>query len=205
MLKQVIKSIYHRLFFKSISNNSFIEIDSSSFLLRESKIRFDVTPENRKYVFIGDKCLVNAEFIFESHKGIVEIGNNVHLGQVRFISRSSIVIGNDVTMAWGITIYDHDSHSINWEHRKNDNLQCYEDYIKLQNKVANKDWDNVVSKGIVINDKVWIGFDVTILKGVNIGEGAIIGAKSVVTKDVPAWTIVAGNPAIIVKNLKENE
>ena len=50
---------------------------------------------------------------------------------------------------------------------------------------------------------MWIGFDVTILKGVTIGEGAVIGAKSVVTKDVEPWTVVAGNPAVVVKYLPE--
>lgn len=44
--------------------------------------------------------------------------------------------------------------------------------------------------------------NVIILKGVTVGEGAIVGAGSVVTKDVPAWTVVAGNPAQIVKRLK---
>lgn len=201
----IIKSIIKKILNKSIEKNSFIEIANSSFLLPESNIRFDVGTEDRKYVFIGEKCLIKAEFIFESLNGIIKIGNNVHLGQVRFISRTSIIIGNDVTMAWGITIYDHDSHSVYWSNRKNDNNQCYHDYKKFNNKVINKKWDSVVSKPIVINDKVWIGFDVTILKGVNIGEGAIIGAKSVVTKDVPAWTIVAGNPAVIVKKINENE
>ena len=45
--------------------------------------------------------------------------------------------------------------------------------------------------------------NVIILKGVTIGEGAVVGAGSVVTKDVPAWTVVAGNPAKVVKELKE--
>ncbi len=54
-------------------------------------------------------------------------------------------------------------------------------------------------KSIIINDNVWIGEKAIILKGVTIGEGAIIGAGSVVTKDVPSKTIVAGNPARVVK------
>jgi galactoside O-acetyltransferase len=115
-----------------------------------------------------------------------------------------ISIGNDVTMAWGITIYDHDSHSVHWEHRQNDNRQSYEDHKSFNgNNVINKNWDHVVSKPVTIEDKVWIGFDVTILKGVKVGEGAVIGAKSVLTKDVPAWTVAAGNPARLVKTLQK--
>ena len=55
---------------------------------------------------------------------------------------------------------------------------------------------------IVIEDKVWIGINSTILPGVKIGYGAIIGAGSVVTKDVPAMAVVAGNPARIIKTIK---
>ena len=55
---------------------------------------------------------------------------------------------------------------------------------------------------IVIEDKVWIGINSTILPGVKIGYGAIVGAGSVVTKDVPAMTVVAGNPARIIKTIE---
>ena len=55
---------------------------------------------------------------------------------------------------------------------------------------------------IVIEDKVWIGINSTILPGVRIGYGAIVGAGSVVTKDVPAMTVVAGNPARIIKTIE---
>lgn len=55
---------------------------------------------------------------------------------------------------------------------------------------------------VVIGDNVWIGINSTILPGVSIGCGAIIGANSVVTKDVPLMTVVAGNPARIIKTLK---
>ena len=58
---------------------------------------------------------------------------------------------------------------------------------------------------IVIEDKVWIGINSTILPGVTIGYGAIVGAGSVVTKDVPAMTIVAGNPARIIKAIETTE
>ena len=60
----------------------------------------------------------------------------------------------------------------------------------------------LISKGpIVIGDKVWIGDKVTILSGVTIGNNAVIAANAVVTKDVPAYSVVAGNPArIVAKN-----
>jgi galactoside O-acetyltransferase len=185
---------------------NYFEKDDSTFLLPNSSIRFDVLEkiEQRKYVSIGKKGIINASFIFESEKGQVIIGDNVHLGGVTFISRSRIQIDNDVTMAWGVTIYDHNSHSIYWEHRKEDNDQSYSDFVNFNgNSIISKDWSNVVDSPIRIESKVWIGFDVTILKGVTIGEGAVVGAKSVVTKNVKPWTVVAGNPAVFVKSLKE--
>ena len=59
-------------------------------------------------------------------------------------------------------------------------------------------------KPIIIGNNVWLGFDVVVLKGVTIGDGAIIGAKSVVTRDIPAWSIAAGNPAQVVKYIPED-
>lgn len=185
------------------SHEKFVSIDPSTILLNGLSLRFDTWQENRKYVQIGRLCMINANFIFESEKGQIAIGNNVQMGGVTLISRTMISIGNDVTMAWGITIYDHNSHSIYWEDRCLDNRQAYEDYLRYAGKsVMNKNWEKVSSRPIRIEDKVWIGFDVTILKGVTIGEGAVIGAKSVVTKDVPPWSVAAGNPAKVVKILK---
>lgn len=61
---------------------------------------------------------------------------------------------------------------------------------------------NIIPKPVTIGKKVWIGSDCTILPGVEIGEGAIIAAGSVVTKNVPRNTIAAGNPAKIVREIK---
>ena len=55
---------------------------------------------------------------------------------------------------------------------------------------------------IIIEDKVWIGIGATILPGVRLGYGCIVGAGSVVTKDVPPLTVVAGNPARIIKRIE---
>ena len=56
---------------------------------------------------------------------------------------------------------------------------------------------------VVLEDRVWVGINATILPGVRIGYGAIVGANSAVTKDVPPMTVVAGNPARIIKELKK--
>lgn len=180
----------------------YVVVDPSSFLLNGLNIRFDTEIEERKYVVIGREGIINANFIFETQYGDIQIGDNVHIGGATLISRNNITIGNDVTMAWGVTLYDHDSHSIYWGYRKNDNHQCYSDYHKFDgNSIKNKNWEGVNSAPITIGDKVWIGFDVCILKGVTIGEGAVVAAKSVVTKDVPAWTVAGGNPARVLKQI----
>jgi acetyltransferase-like isoleucine patch superfamily enzyme len=66
-------------------------------------------------------------------------------------------------------------------------------------------WKYADSKPIVIEDNVWIGRDSRIMKGVTIGRGSIVALGAVVTKDVPSYTIVAGNPARVVKNLSKAE
>lgn len=72
----------------------------------------------------------------------------------------------------------------------------FEEWEMDKKQVASA-WDN---KGdIVIGNDVWIGYEAIILSGVNIGDGAIIGARAVVTKDVPAYTVVGGIPAKEIK------
>ena len=189
----------------SETDKFYLSCPVSSFLLPGTVFDFRTDIENRIYIKMGDKNIIRATFTFETETGFISIGNNVHIGGVHFICKSQIVIENDVTMAWGITIYDHNSHSIYWEERKDDNHQCYEDYMNCHgNNIANKNWNYVMSSPIVIKSKVWIGFNVIILKGITIGEGAIIGAGSVVVKDVEAWTIVGGNPARVIKRINSS-
>lgn len=178
-------------------------ISSSAILLPNILFRFDVPREEVPCVRVGSDSMINCQFIFESDQGSIEIGSRSFInGGTRLISRSKITIGDDVTIAWGCTIYDHDSHSLDWEERANDLKQQIADYKMGNSMVLNKNWATVPTKPIVVENKVWIGFDVLILKGVTIGEGAVVGAKSVVTKDVEPWTVVAGNPAKLVKRLK---
>lgn len=143
---------------------------------------------------IGTNSIIKCKFSFDRPEGKITIGNNTYIGKSHIISSSEIFISDDVIISWGVTIVDHDSHSIYWEYRKHD----IKDW-----KLGLKSWNNINSKPIIISNKVWIGFGVTILKGVNIGEGSVIAANSVVTKDVPAYSIVAGNPAKIIKYINK--
>lgn len=106
-----------------------------------------------------------------------------------------ISLGDDVVISWGVTIVDHNSHAIEWSQRANDVLNWGK---------GTKDWTNVTIAPVQIQNKVWIGFNASILKGVTIGEGAIVAAEAVVTKDVPAYSVVAGNPAMVVRTLSDS-
>ena len=199
MIRKCIKYLLGRANRKLISKYAVI---GDGTVNRGIILRLD-KPENRKYLSIGTDSIVTGNFIFESSEGQVKIGNHSYVGGGTFISRSSIEIGNYVTIAWGGTFYDHDSHSLDYMMRRKDIDDELEDIRNGQNFIEHKDWSVVNSKPIKICDDAWIGMNVIILKGVTIGEGAVVGAGSVVTKDVPAWTVVAGNPAKVVKELKE--
>lgn len=197
----VVRNMRLKRMLKQYKNN--VCIDKSTIL---DGVILDIRDPKPDYQFleVGKENILQGQFIFEKDSGHIKIGNNVHVGSgTKMISINSIEIGNDVTIAWDCTIYDHNSHSVYWHERKNDTRQEYRDYFECRNTIQNKDWSVVKSAPIVIKDKAWIGFGVTVLKGVTIGEGAVIAAGSVVVKDVPDYTVVGGNPAVVIKEIKE--
>lgn len=191
-------------FVRPDSGQKYIEYDPSS-ILRGVCVRADNGVQGKKYVHIGKDCIVSGTYVFESKEGEIIIGDHSYIGSGTMISRSKITIGNNVTIAWGVTLYDHDSHSLDYMERRkdiDDELYCLRTGKSF---IENKDWTNVNTKPITICDDAWIGMNVTILKGVTIGEGAVVGAGSVVTKDIPAWTVAAGNPARVVKQIEKTQ
>lgn len=179
----------------------FVKLNRDSYYGDSFRIDIRDPVSSKIYMQTGEHCVLDGTYVFERQSGKISIGDRVHIGGSTLISINSINIEDDVTIAWGCLIYDHDSHSTDWEKRKHDTQNeylCYKQRIPL---VANKDWSCVKSAPIHICSKAWIGTGVMILKGVTIGEGAVVGAGSVVVKDVPAWTVVAGNPAQVVKKL----
>lgn len=115
----------------------------------------------------------------------ITIGNDCWIGDYFNISAiKSITIGNRVLMGRWVTILDN-------SHGKT----AFEDLI-IPPRIR-----PLFSKGeVVIEDDVWIGDKVSILPGVHIGKGAVIGSNSVVTKDIPAYTVACGIPCKIIKH-----
>lgn len=157
--------------------------------------------QNVVKVKVGSNSMIQGDFIFETEHGLITIGDRTFIGGSKFICIEAIEIGNDVMFSWGCTVVDNNAHSLIWEERKNDVVD-WKNGVDENAIGKYKDWSNVQRRKVVIKDKAWIGFNSIILKGVTIGEGAIVGAGSVVTKDVPDFAVVAGNPATIIKYTK---
>ncbi len=162
------------------------------------------SPRTSPALMVGDDCILKCRVVFESAGGLVTIGDGTFINaDTTLISRHHIAIGNHVTIAWGCVLYDHNSHSLDFRDRRTDQVTQLQDWAS-GDWAKNKEWANVESAPITICDDAWLGFDVVVLKGVTIGRGAVVGARSVVTRDVPAWTVAAGNPARVVRRLPAN-
>ncbi len=143
---------------------------------------------------IGHFTEIKGRIVCERPQVEISIGYSTKINPSTLICAKKIIIGNNVWISWGCTIMDNDGHNIDILNRKQD---FYDTYCNNP-----KDWSMVNCRDIIIGDDVWIGLNCIILKGVEIGNGAIIGAGSVVTKDVQPFTLVAGNPARKIKDLK---
>lgn len=160
--------------------------------------------KDKTYLEIGSDSVVSGNFYFEIESGKIQIGSNTFIGGGDFNCIDRISIGNDVMISWGCTFIDHNSHSILWQERKNDVAE-WKRGIEEGMLGRYKNWENVKRKEILIKDKAWIGFNSIVMKGVVIGEGAIIASGSVVTKSVPDWCIVGGNPAKLIREIPLDE
>jgi maltose O-acetyltransferase len=141
---------------------------------------------------IGPHCHIRGQLVVLPHGGSIRLGRSCFIGEgSRLWSARAIVIGDRVLISHGVNIHDADSHSLSATRRFE---HCQQIFSTGHPEIL----EDVAGAPILIEDDAWIGFNTTILKGVTIGQGAVIGACSVVTKDVPAYAIVAGNPARVI-------
>ena len=129
-------------------------------------------------------CIVGGKEEIQLFTPSLTIGEDCHFGAFNHITCiNRVEIGNRMLTGKWVTITD--------------NIHGKTDQDTLQVAPMKRP---LYSKGpVVIGDDVWIGDKVTILSGVTIGDGAVLAANSVVTKDVPAYSVVGGNPAVILK------
>jgi acetyltransferase-like isoleucine patch superfamily enzyme len=151
-----------------------------------------VSKNAQKRVKIGANCAIRGIIRCESG-GQISIGDLVYIGDDVIISaQHSIEIGELTLLAHGVQIFDNDSHPADADERE----AHFKAILGLQSAVAYR----IESAPVKIGRRCWIGFNSAIMKGVTIGDDSIVAAGSMVTKDVPAGVIVAGNPARIVKS-----
>lgn len=133
---------------------------------------------------LGDQILVGRNTILSCNEAIIRVGNFVSIGPFCFFACKGLIeIGSNVSIGSG-------THLMAGSHAFDDPDMP----IIQQARTA---------KGIIVEDNVWIGTGAKVLDGVTVGRNSIVGAGAVVSKDVPAWTVVLGNPARVVEKRKK--
>ena len=124
-------------------------------------------------------------FFIADYGGIISIGDNVGMSGTAIVCHKQVCIGNNVRIGGNTVIYDTDFHNLDFAMR-----------IALPENIR-----SVKKKAVFIEDNVFIGAHSTILKGVTVGRNSIIGAGSVITRNIPANQIWAGNPASYIRSV----
>ena len=186
---QAVRSLYYRM--REIRNRSLANAVGIG-----TKLPGTIDRRNRgARIVIGSGCLVQGALVVEREESSIIIGDNTLIGGGTTIDCAlSVTIESDVLISYGCTIVDSDNHSIYAEYRRKD----------LANWINGRhhDWSKSAMSPVKIQHGAWIGARSIILKGVSIGPGAVVGMGSVVTRDVPARTVVAGNPAKIIREIE---
>ncbi len=160
---------------------------SAKFYLRKCKTGRFVTTRGKPLILVKGSVLIGNRVVLWSifsrtiisihSKAKLQIGDYTRINGVHIAAKSSIIIGKNVRIGPYTIIMDSDFHDIQ-EH-------------SMEGR----------SEPIVIGDNTWIASRAIILKGVTIGEGCVIAAGAVVTKNVPPYSMVAGVPAVVVREI----
>jgi acetyltransferase-like isoleucine patch superfamily enzyme len=131
-------------------------------------------------------------------EGCVRIGAYAMMNEARIICDSEVEIGPHTLLAWNVVIMD--------SYRVPFNALSRRHFLqKLPTGPGGRSAIGEAARPIRIGSNVWIGFDCCVLPGVTIGDGSVIGARSVVTSDIPAYAVAAGNPARVIRHFTQEE
>lgn len=146
-------------------------------------------------ISIGEGSLVRGELLRFAHGGRITIGRHCYIGEgSRIWSGASISIGDHVLIAHNVSIFDNLTHPMDWRSRRR-----HFESIAFAGHPHDIDLGD---RPVTIGDDAWIGAHALVLRGVTIGPRAVVAAGSVVTRDVPADTIVGGNPAAVIREIQ---
>lgn len=146
---------------------------------------------------LGDhvSCYSGCSFAL-GERGTCSIGDFTLLNGAIIMAEERVEIGSHCLIAWNVGIADSDFHPIAPAERRTD-AEALAPFF--ENRPPRP---SLVAAPVVIADNVWIGMNAIVLKGVTIGENSVIAAGAVVSKSVPANVVVAGNPAVVVRELR---
>ncbi len=143
---------------------------------------------------IGASSIVQGELLVFAHGGRISVGNRCFIGAgTRIWSAASIRIGDRVMISHAVNVFDNLTHPL-------DARQRAQHFDAISGTGHPKAID-LGEKPVQIEDDAWIAAGAFVLRGVTIGRGAVVGAGAVVTRDVPPATVVAGNPARVIRDL----
>lgn len=166
----------------SLGSNTLIRGDRAFFRFRSKKDRALV---------IGEHCTMDGVHFSLGEEAHVKIGDYCCFSNAILMCEQELSIGNYVVIGWNATIADSDFHPISPAQRIADAIAC--------SPLANgRTRPPIATKAVVIEDDVWIGPNVTILKGVQIGRGAFIEPGALITRNVPPGARMLGNPGKMI-------
>lgn len=191
MLKELIKKAVKLIRLRAFKTHAVIgnrfQVDVHSVCINQTG--------RKDAICIGDNCCIRGR-LAAIGDGQIRIGNNCYIGGGSLLGATeSVILGDYVMIAPDVRIMDNNNHPIE-PHLREEMCKSGDYFGPLWS------WSCAAHAPVIIGNNVWIGEYSTILKGVQIGEGSVVACHSVVTKDVPACTMVAGNPARVVKHLE---
>jgi acetyltransferase-like isoleucine patch superfamily enzyme len=170
--------------------------EQDAFLSHTARIR-NALGESDK-ISIGRHSHIRGELMIFAHGGRISIGEWCYVGVgSRIWSAASIQIGDRVLISHSVNIFDNLTHPLKATERHEQAKQIFTSGHPREISLD--------ERPIKIGNDAWIGACAMVLRGVSVGDGGIVAAGAVVTKDVPAYSFVAGNPAVIVRELSLDE